>query len=327
MTKAILEVDVVVIGTATRDIFLIANEFESVETGHHPALILPAETKLDIPNISSDIGGGAPNAATTFARVGLRSACLAKIGVDAFGREVEAMLQEEGVHSLLVEDKSHQTGISVVLKGPNGEDTALIHRGAGYEYGPKDFQVKNVQAKWAYVTSLGGDLRMLQRIMTWATKSGVRVAINPGSLELEKTRRLIPLLRQADVVLLNESEAARLTGEESPLKALAAARAAGMHTVVITQSGCGSYVLDGNYVYQSGLYKKVTVVDRTGAGYAYGAGLIAAIIRGKAIPDAMSFAAANATSVIGYLGSRVGILTNMEVDIIPVNISIFHNEE
>lgn len=326
MTKRPIHVDVLVVGTATRDIFLIANEFGAVEVDEESAIVLPAETKLDIPNINSDIGGGAPNAATTFSRVGLKVACMAKVGVDAFGREVDAMLKDEGITSLLVEDKTHQTGISVVLKGPHGEDTVLIHRGAGYEYKPKDFDLKEIHARWVFITSLGGDLKMLQRITDWAEKTGVRIAINPGVRELEKRRRLMNILKRADVVLLNLEEAELLTGEDQPGSAIEAARKAGLHTVVVTNSEGGSQVLDGNYLYRSGVYKKTAVVDRTGAGYAYGAGLIAAIIRGKSIPDAMSFAAANATSVVGYLGSRVGILTNMEVDMIPIKISVFHKE-
>ncbi|MDQ5944370.1 MAG: hypothetical protein QG658_437, partial [Patescibacteria group bacterium] len=62
----------------------------------------------------------------------------------------------------------------------------------------------------------------------------------------------------------------------------------------------------------------------SGAGYAYGSGLITAIMQGKTMQQAMSFAAANATSVISYLGSRVGILSNSDVDIMKVDISVFH---
>jgi hypothetical protein len=39
--------------------------------------------------------------------------------------------------------------------------------------------------------------------------------------------------------------------------------------------------------------------------------------------EAMSFAAANATSVISYIGAKVGILRSVDVDIMNIDISVF----
>lgn len=318
--------DVVVVGTATRDVYLISKDFAAYETDGETLIALPANTKIDMPDIASDIGGGAPNAAVTFARVGLKTACMAKVGADASGREVELTLKKDKIASLILKDKCHQTGLTLVLKGPNGEDTMFIHRGAGYEYRPKDFDMGRIQAKWLYITSLGGDLLVLNRLVKWAQTRGVRVAVNPGSLELAKPKRLVSILKRVDVVLVNRHEAEDFFGGTDISAMLKSARASGLHTVVITDSQAGAAILDGNYLYQTGIYKKVTVVDRSGAGYAYGSGLIAAIIQGKTMQEAMSFAAANATSVISYLGARVGILSGTDVDIMKVNISVFHEK-
>lgn len=322
-----MKYDVLTVGTATRDVFLISKDFAAYEEADQPILIIPAATKIDMPDIANDIGGGAPNAAVTFARVGLKTACLSKIGVDSSGREVENLVEKEGIKSLLVKDKSHQTGLSVILKGPNGEDTMFIHRGAGYEYRPKDFALEGLHAGWMYITSLGGDLMALTRLVKWGVKEGVRMAVNPGALEIAKGRRLLRILKQVDVVLLNRHEAESLFGQTDTEAIFQSARAAGLHTVVVTNSDKGADILDGSYMYSTGVYKPVAVVDRTGAGYAYGAGLIAAIAKGRSMQQAMSFAAANATSVISYLGARVGILSNMDVDIMKVTIRVFHEED
>jgi ribokinase len=160
----------------------------------------------------------------------------------------------------------------------------------------------------------------------WAQARDVRVAVNPGSLELAKPKRLTSILKRVDVVLVNRHEAEDFFGSADISTMLKSARASGLHTVVITDSQAGATILDGNYLYQTSIYKKVAVVDRSGAGYAYGSGLIAAIIQGKTMQEAMSFAAANATSVISYLGARVGILSSTDVDIMKVNISVFHEK-
>lgn len=319
--------DVVVVGTATRDVYLISKDFAAFRTDDESLIALPANTKIDMPDIASDIGGGAPNAAATFARAGLKTACMAKIGADASGREVELTLKKDKITPLLIKDKCHQTGLTLVLKGPNGEDTMFIHRGAGYEYRPKDFDLGRVQTKWLYVTSLGGDLLVLNRLVKWAMSRGVRVAVNPGPLELSKPKRLTSILKKVDAVIVNRREAESFFGFNDTAEMLRTARYLGLHTVVITDSQAGATILDGNYLYKSGIYKKVAVVDRSGAGYAYGSGLVAAIAMGKTMQQAMSFAAANATSVISYLGARVGILSNTDVDIMKVSISVFHEKE
>jgi sugar/nucleoside kinase (ribokinase family) len=161
----------------------------------------------------------------------------------------------------------------------------------------------------------------------WGVNEGVRMAVNPGALEIAKGRRLLRILKQVDVVLLNRHEAESLFGQTDTEAIFQSARAAGLHTVVVTNSDKGADILDGSYMYSTGVYKPVAVVDRTGAGYAYGAGLIAAIAKGRSMQQAMSFAAANATSVISYLGARVGILSNMDVDIMKVTIRVFHEED
>lgn len=315
--------DVITIGAATLDTFLLAKEFSSYTQDNEQFLIVPASTKIDIPDIATETGGGATNTAATFRRAGLHVACMAKVGLDGPGREVERYLEKEKIDSMLVYDRSHQTGVSVILKGKNGEDTLLSHRGAGYEYSKKDFSTSRLKAKWLYITSLAGDITLLARLLKWANEQGVRVAVNPGSMEISKRARLIRLLKQADVVLLNSEEFTTLLNVSNVTDGLDEARRSLWHTVVVTDSKSGSWVLDGSYLYRSGISKNVKVIDRTGAGDAYGAGLIASIIRGRSMQEAMSYAAANATSVISYIGSKVGILRSVDVDIMNISISVF----
>ncbi len=321
-----IKLDILTVGSALNDIFLISKEFNSVIHERRPYLHIPAEIKHDVPDIGNDVGGGAVSAAVTFARTGSKVGCLAKVGADGAAQQVSHALEAEGIHSLLVVDKTHQTGVTVVLKGANEEDTALVHRGAGFEYAEGFAEHAALDVDWLYITSLSGSIDTLAQLVKQATLQGSRVAVNPGSMEIKKRTRLLKILKQADVVILNHLEAEALFQEQGVRRCFKLARAAGLHTVVITEGARGSWVLDGSYVYHAPLYKKSAVVDRTGAGTAYGAGLIAAIARGKSMQEAMSFASANATSVIGYLGARAGVLRNLEVDMMKIDISIFEGE-
>lgn len=319
--------DVITVGSATRDTFLISRDFAARLLDDQPVVVLPASAKLDVVDIANDTGGGATNAAVCFARVGLKVGCMAKIGVDSSGREVEHSLEKEGVENLLVKDKTHQTGISVVLKGPDGEDTILTHRGAGYEYSSRDFTMTGKTANWLYITSLGGDIALLSRLVKWANLEGIKVAVNPGRREIDKGTKLRRILKQVDVVIMNRAEAMRLFRSEEPRDCLRSGRESGWHTIIMTDAGQGSWVLDGSYIYRAGVYKDTKVIDRTGAGHAFGAGFISAIAKGKSLEQAISFASANATSVISYIGAKTGILRSVNADIMKIDISVFENRE
>lgn len=318
--------DVLTVGGAVNDIFLVSNDFAPTIHDRQPFLQLPAAVKLDVPDIGNDVGGGAMNAAVTFARTGSKVGCLAKVGADGAAEQIRHALDAEGIENRLLVDKTHQTGVTVVLKGPNGEDSMLTHRGAGYEYTKTFVEQAAVDCAWFYISSLAGSIDTLQQVVRQAALQGSRIAANPGNLEIGKRARLLRILKQVDVVILNQDEAERLFQTTGVKRCMKAARRAGWHTVVITEGARGSWVLDGSYLYHAPLYKRVSVVDRTGAGDAYGAGLIAAIARGKSMQEAMSFASANATSVIGYLGARAGVLRNLEVDMMDISISIFEGD-
>jgi sugar/nucleoside kinase (ribokinase family) len=56
------------------------------------------------------------------------------------------------------------------------------------------------------------------------------------------------------------------------------------------------------------MYDDVPVVDRTGAGDAFGSGFLSQWAQGKSLKDAVIFASANSTSVVSQVGAKAGIL-------------------
>ena len=53
---------------------------------------------------------------------------------------------------------------------------------------------------------------------------------------------------------------------------------------------------------------KTEVVDRTGAGDAFGSGFVSALAKGAGVEQAIRAGSANATSVVEYVGAKKGIL-------------------
>jgi ribokinase len=56
------------------------------------------------------------------------------------------------------------------------------------------------------------------------------------------------------------------------------------------------------------MYEDVKVIDRTGAGDAFGSGFLSYWAQGKSLKDSIVFASANSTSVVTKIGAKVGIL-------------------
>lgn len=143
--------DVITVGAATRDVFLRSRGIqvirdEAFSTGEGECFAL--RSKIDVDEIVFETGGGATNAAVTFARQGFRTAFVGKIGDrDARGREILAALRQEKVATTLVStDHQKSTAYSVLLLTARGERTALVYRGASADFYPRDFAWTKIRA-------------------------------------------------------------------------------------------------------------------------------------------------------------------------------------
>jgi sugar/nucleoside kinase (ribokinase family) len=92
----------------------------------------------------------------------------------------------------------------------------------------------------------------------------------------------------------------------------------------VTRGNKGVVISDGNYIYRAGIFSEEKLVDRTGAGDAFGSGFIAGLLHRKVnlkdlnkidpkyILEAIKLASANATSVVEHIGAQKGILTHFD---------------
>jgi len=302
---------VITVGRASQDIFLTGKAFRTKFIDSRPFTVLPQDRQIEVNDIVIETGGSATNAAVTFARQGLKTACLAKIGLDSAGREILHVLKKEKISSsLMICNPRYHTAVSTYLVSLEGETTQLIYFSNLEKYLKNDFNWRKFRTHWFYIASVNGDLKTLTQLFEWANKKGIKIAINPSFLELSKPRKLLKLLRLADIVILNNEELGILSEFEKPIDALRAIKDAGLKMVAITNGENGSWVLDNHIVYHSKIDKKVSPVDETGTSDAYGSAFVASIIKNKSIYEAITFASANAASVLHYVGPKAGILRN-----------------
>lgn len=306
--------DVVSIGSATRDVLINAAGFKSVDMADFSTgkgLCFPLGSKIEIKKIVFTSGGGGTNAAVTFARQGLATACVGVVGDDLNGTEVLNELTKDGVEvKYFQKDNDDFTAYSVILVDSSGERTILSYKGEGQHFDVNKIGFDQLQTKWLFLDSLGGHYELLEKAVNWAVQNNVKLATNPGGKELEHgLEKLRPLFKNFSIVIMNQEEAAKLTGidynkEEEIFKFMDQVIGG---IFVMTKGPEGVVVSDGENIYRAGVPDS-PVVERTGAGDAFTSGFITEYIRSVDISKAIQFATANASSVVTQYGGKAGIL-------------------
>ena len=310
--------DIITIGSATRDVFMKSEQFKIIQdksfsTGQGECFALGS--KIDVKDIVFTSGGGGTNAAVTFARQGLKTACVGAIGGDFNGRDITDELNLEGVDADNFQiNKDGHTAYSVILVHESGERTILSYKGEGQNFDASKIPFDKLRTEWLFLDSLGGHYDLLETTVNWAVKNNVKLATNPGGKELTHGMgKMKPLLKNFSIVIMNQEEVSRLVGidydKESDIFKAMDEIIGGIF--IMTKGPKGVVVSDGKNIYRAGVPDS-PVVERTGAGDAFSSGFVTEYIRSGDISKAIQFATANASSVVAKYGAKAGILKEGE---------------
>lgn len=305
--------DIITIGAATRDVFLVSDAFVAFKskkfaTGMGECVALGS--KIEVSDLVLTTGGGATNAAATFSRLGFRTATICRVGDDSPGKDVVEDLSRFGVSTHLVRMiKGGETAYSTILTMNDGERTVLVYRGTSSEFASRDLpDVALKNTKWIYLTSLGGNVTLAKTILMTARKAGVKVAWNPGKKELEGGLKVFaPLLPMIDVLNMNLEEATLLTGKKKLPDMFKLLHTNGLVRLITDGTNGATVYRDGWMAHAK--TTGVKSISKTGAGDAFGSGFVAALIKTADLNEALRVGMANAESVIQSYGAKNGILT------------------
>jgi ribokinase len=305
--------DVISIGSATVDVFIKSGELKLLKTDQvftGQALIAPYGAKCEVDHLVVQSGGGGTNTAVGFSRLGLRAAVLARCGRDFASKIILEELKKEKVSdSFLVQVKEDQTDYSTVLIGPDGGRTILVYRG-GTRIEESLIKWQKLAAKWFYVSSIEGNLGLLEKLTRFGRQKGIKIAVNPGRKELVQKKELIPILNKVDVVILNREEAARLTGLTLVDEKVFRSTCLMVKEMAVITDGRRGVMLctrEEKMLVSDGF--EVEMADSTGAGDGFGCGFIAGLIMGWEVKDALKLGIANGASAVTKIGAKTGLLT------------------
>lgn len=301
--------DVISIGSSLLDIFIRSDDLEADRDGDRQ--ILTYGDKLELSDFHIFTGGGASNTAVAFARLGLHTAVISETGRDAFANLITADFQKEGVATnLLIQEKLEKTGGSVALVAKNSERVIMVHRGAASMLDPFDIPAFWLtKSKWVHLSSIGGNQETLAKIFKVLNNNQeTKMSWNPGKKELqlliEEKFEIAQL--PCEIFFVNQEEWAMVEPlhEEILLN---------FPQVVITKGKEGGEVhVFGKKVFEF-MGEAEAFVDSTGAGDAFAAAYVAAILAGHEVPTAIAWGVKNAGNVVAYFGAKLGLLRQSQI--------------
>jgi sugar/nucleoside kinase (ribokinase family) len=264
-----------------------------------------------------DAGGCAANTATTLARLGIATALVATVGADAPGEWLLSDLAAKGVDVRGVASVAAPTSETIILPVA-GDDRRYVHvPGANAALAAVDVARG---ARGAAVLAVGGFLALpalvpveLATVFKEARTAGTRIVLDvvvPDDARdsADAVRTVLPFV---DWFVPNDDEARRLTGADDPVDQAAVLLDWGCSAVVITRGKAGALYADEVQALRVHPLL-VEVVDGSGAGDAFTAGLIAGLVHGWPVERILRFAAAVGGSATRGLGCTTTVFTDDE---------------
>jgi sugar/nucleoside kinase (ribokinase family) len=254
----------------------------------------PAGGKCEALQVTENPGGQVATAALACARLGLRVVYVGVIGDDTAGERAIAPLAEAGVDLSSVRKVSGAaTQGAMIWVDANGERTLVWHRDPRLALHARDLAALPIESARLLLLD-AGDPEVALSAATRARGAGVASLLDadtpgPGVAELA---------RRVDFPVISEPLAAAL-GEGDPAAGLAELSAGRPRMAVATLGSRGAIARRGDEILTSPAFP-VDIVDTTGAGDAFHAGLAWAVLAGEGA--AASLRTANAVAALACRG-------------------------
>ena len=277
--------------------------------------IPPGQGSVRLKEIRATAAGTAAGTGVDLAKLGARVLAVGALGDDLIGDIVIAAMAGHGVDTAgLIRKEGAQTSATILPIRPNGDRPAFHVPGATRLLTRADIDPDRIEDSRALLIGAPDALagmtgEELADIAGAARTSGALVAVDvlhPG--RPEDLGRLAPLLAVTDWFVPNEDQLLALTGREEPADAIRDVQALGASAVAVTCGADGCLVAwpdSGAPVRLPAL--QVEVVDTTGCGDGFTAGLLAGLLAGAAPADAAWLGLACGALVATGLGSDAGI--------------------
>jgi len=261
-------------------------------------------------------GGIVANSGIALARLGVRTAALGRVGNDRWADFIESLFDEYGVgREHVTRHPTVGTSTTAVLVAADGEHSFAYHAGASRTLDLAtiidhlDLFRESRFALIGYYSLLPELEREFPQVLETIGKTGCQLALDAagGGGDLEPLCDALPLL---DYYIPSYDEGAVQTGEREPARMLAKYRSFTEKTVLGLKMGSEGAVLcpQGDQLIPiAPVAPPGEVVDTTGAGDCFYAGLIAGLCRGLSVEQSAQLGAATGACCTTQVGAIAGV--------------------
>ncbi|PWG12052.1 ribokinase [Streptomyces sp. V2] len=260
-------------------------------------------------------GGKGANQAVAAARLGARTALLARVGDDANGRLLLESQQGAGVDTVGVLVGGAPTGVALITVDPSGDNSIVVSPGANGRLTPQDIRSAGSLFHASRVVSAQLEIPLESVIeVVRQLPSGTRFVLNPSPPQALPAE----VLAACDPLIVNEHEARVILGGGSigddPTEWARELLASGPKSVVVTLGSEGALVASAEEGVTRVASVKVDAVDTTGAGDSFTAALAWKLGAGESLADAAAYAARVGAVAVTRRGAQESFPTAEEVD-------------
>lgn len=260
-------------------------------------------------------GGLASNAGITMARMGMRVGALSYVGADFWADLLRDIYRQEGVDGSLLKVLPDQaTSTTLVAIDPSGERSFLHCPGATAQLQARaylnqgDLWRRTRMLFLGYYSLLPKLEPDLPEVLAEVRAAGCQTALDAGGSggAMQPLDRILPHL---DVYVPSLAEASHQTGLSNPKEMIRKYRDAGAAGVLGVKLGSQGVLLSapGEEILEIGICSPPgRVVDTTGAGDSFYAGLLTGLLRGLNVEQAGRLGAAAAACCVTSLGGSTG---------------------
>ena len=256
-------------------------------------------------------GGSVSNTIAGAANLGAKTFFNARIGRDKLGFDYENITKSQGIYCDLKKDDT-TTGHLISLITKDGERTFTTYLGSAVNFNKNDLNIKALKKSKilhmeGYMLEHESQKKALLKAMRIAKRNNIVVSIDlsdPSLIErnLEEFRRIVK--KYVDILFLNEKEAEVFTGQNDPKRALLVASTY-VNLAVVKTGPEGSMMKIRNKVLMFKSFPTKKVIDTTGAGDMFAAGILYGIAKNLSLEQAGKIASFAATKVIEQTGARI----------------------
>ena len=265
------------------------------------------------------LGGSPANIAVNMAKLGCRAAIAGKTGIGAFGQFIKAQLQFHGVitEHLIMDHRVHTT--FVFVSRTSGTPDFEPSRNGDYRLQPEELSEEAIaRARIVHAStwplSREPSRLTVKKAFELATAQNKIVSFDPNFslivwpnyVEAQEVMRDIYQYVTITKASLDDSQ--RFFGlDETPERYIEMFHELGPNIVVLTMGKDGSLVSENGQIVAHLPARTIDVVDATGAGDAFWAGFLTALLDDQPLPRCLLFA----REVVEMKLQTVGPLPNM----------------